>query len=72
MSIRLALADAAKNTREDAAVTTLFLKSGVSMAGQLDRPGHAAHTALIKQGGGWTTVLIEEIAAVSSQPAQRF
>ena len=67
--IPIAISDAAKNcaTTSDA-VATITLRSGVQLRGKLDSDftnvglGTTGH---LKHGSGWTTFLLEEVAAVS-------
>lgn len=67
MSINLALADASNNCKREGANATISLKSGLQFTGKLKRDNSPFDTCVIHtEGGGWVTVLIEEIAAVSS------
>lgn len=68
MSINLALADAANNCVREGALTTLTLRSGVEIVGKLQRVGPSdLGTVHIRHGnGGWTTVIVSEIGAVTS------
>lgn len=67
--MNLTLFDAATNCSRDGAVAKLTLRSGAEFEGKLEKPGSAsASTAHMKIGGeGWATILIEEIAAVSTR-----
>ncbi len=65
MSLGIALADAAANCERDGAEAELTLRSGREFRGKLER--NATQTAHLKlPDGGWSTVLVEEIVAVSS------
>jgi hypothetical protein len=71
VSLRLALVDAANNCARESARATLTLRSGREITGTLDKPGPLAEgdggTVIVhRPGGGWATVLVEEIAAVES------
>lgn len=65
MSLAIALADAANNCARDSAEAVLTLRSGREIRGELER--NATNTAHLKTAdGGWSTVLVEEIAAVTT------
>lgn len=67
MSIRLALHDAANNCTRLNATCEVTLRSGVQVSGKLrGNPAKMDTWVLHQEGGGWTTVLEEEVAAVSS------
>jgi 1,6-anhydro-N-acetylmuramate kinase len=66
MSIQLALVDAANNCKQEDAKATLTLRSGVQITGRLKRDMVPDTAQILLAGGGWETVLIEEIAAVRS------
>jgi hypothetical protein len=68
MSIELALADAANNCERDGANATITLRGGVEITGKLEQRGGGGDlgTVHIRHGDGWSTVLVSEIAAVSS------
>jgi hypothetical protein len=68
VSIELALADAAKNCNEQGASATLTLRSGVQIVGKLERESGAdlGTRHVHHRHGGWTTVRVEEVAAVES------
>jgi hypothetical protein len=69
MSIGLALADAANNCTRQGATATLTLRSGVQIAGRLERSVADLGTAHIKKpDGGWAAVREDEIAAVETTP----
>jgi hypothetical protein len=64
--LTLSLADAANNCiSEDRARAQLTLRSGAIFTGRLERDPHWETAHLKQDGGGWTTVLVSEIAAVS-------
>ncbi|HEX7926474.1 MAG TPA: hypothetical protein VF678_02715 [bacterium] len=68
--ILIAISDAARNCRDYGAVATVTLRSGVQLVGRLEAgPAHLDTTAHLKQNdGGWSTFLLEEVAAVSVTP----
>ena len=68
MRLALALLDAANNCERDGASAILTLRSGREIKGKLSAPAqpHTAHVAL--GDGGWATVLVEEIVAVTVTP----
>lgn len=68
MSIELALADAANNCNREGALATITLRSGREVTGRLEqKSGADLGTRIVhKRSGGWTTVRVEEIAAVES------
>jgi hypothetical protein len=69
--LAIALLDAATNCEKDNATVILTLRSGREIGGKLERWQSGATTAHIKsKDGGWSTVRIEEIAAVSTVPAR--
>lgn len=71
--IFLALVDAAKNSQGAGALATLTLRSGATVVGKLDQPSIGSQTAHVRRhDGGWATVLIAEIAAVSVSPPVDF
>jgi hypothetical protein len=60
----IALRDAEINCERDGGEAVLTLRSGKEVRGRLERGVNTtAHLKTV--GGGWSTVLIEEIAAVS-------
>jgi hypothetical protein len=72
MSIRLALADAATNCARDGATVAITLRSGAQVEGQLRKPSPSTETVFIDQSdGGWTTLVVDEIAAVAARPKTR-
>lgn len=68
--MRLTLSDAATNCHRDGALAKLTLRSGVEFEGKLKQPSSGGVTAHMKIGDGWATILIEEIAAVSTRRIQ--
>lgn len=62
--IRLALNDAGRNC-EQGGVALITLRSGAQFEGFVGRPDRWQTTIHIEQDPGWTTLLIEEIAAVT-------
>lgn len=66
--LAIALLDAAKNCALDDATAVLTLRSGRELSGKLEAPPSAARTAHVTHGGGWSTVRISEIAAVTAVP----
>lgn len=67
MSITLALHDAANNCTRLNAQCEITLRSGVQVSGKLGgNPANLDTWVLHQSGGGWTTFLVEEVAAVSS------
>lgn len=67
MSLGLSLIDAANNCTRDGAVAVLTLRSGATFEGRLEKPSSTATVHIRTKDGGWDTVVIEEIAAVSSR-----
>lgn len=68
----ITLIDAANNCAREGAVTTLTLKSGKEISGNLQKPLSGADTAHVKLlDGGWATALMAEIASVESRPDRR-
>lgn len=67
--LAIALLDAATNCEREGAHAVLVLRSGREIRGKLERYQSGATTAHIKaRDGGWSTALIEEIAAVTAVP----
>lgn len=66
----LALVDAATNARSRDAVAVVTLRNGREFRGRLEKPPAGTRTAHLQtDGGGWATVLIGEVAAVSVERA---
>jgi hypothetical protein len=66
--LAIALIDAASNCNRDGATAVLVLRSGREIRGKLERVQSGASTAHIKtKDGGWSTVRVEEIAAVIAE-----
>lgn len=66
----LSLHDAATNCERDGGQATLTLKSGVQFVGKLKKENSSLHVEgatvhMSVEPGGWATVLVREIAAVS-------
>ena len=67
--LAIALLDASTNCERDSATAVLVLRSGREIGGSLERWQSGATTAHVKtERGGWSTVCIEEIAAVIAVP----
>ena len=65
--LAIPLLDAANNCEHDGAEAILTLRSGVQFRGKLKKLPSASAIAHLKTSeGGWATVLVEEIAAVSA------
>lgn len=72
MSIRLALADAAKNCEECGAMAVVMLKtSGIQYEGKLKRERVLESQHMELDHGGWVTIDTEEVAAVEAKPGVR-
>jgi len=70
MSLAIALIDAATNCERDGASALLTLRSGREISGKLDKRVGGSLTVHVKlSDGGWSAVLVDEIAAVTAVPA---
>jgi hypothetical protein len=68
-ALAIALLNAATNCERNGATAVLVLRSGREIEGKLERWQSGATTAHVKgKHGGWSTALIEEVAAVIAVP----
>ncbi len=68
--LAIALLDAASNCQREGATVVLTLRSGREIKGKLERWQPGATTAHVETNdGGWSTVRIDEIAAISAVPS---
>jgi hypothetical protein len=70
-SLAIALIDAANNCERDGASAILTLRSGREIGGKLSRLAGNRTVHVNLSDGGWSTVLVEEIAAVTAIPSGR-
>lgn len=64
----ISLIDAANNCQRNGATAVIVTRAGAQIAGKLQKPKSHDTTAHIKtRGGGWATVLLEEIAVVEAR-----